>query len=110
MELISFALLSPLSGRGGWGNGYVAIPQGHPCFGMDYDTIHENYSIDVNGGLTFSAEDIQGQPESTKGMWIVGFDTLHYGDTPSRWPNKESVMAEANSLLQQLNEINQKPL
>jgi len=102
-KLISFTLTSPLPGRGGWGNGYVAIPKSHPCFGMDYDAIHNKYkSIDVNGGLTFADDYIPGQPEETKGMWIVGFDTLHYGDTPQKWPSQQSVLAEALILEKQL--------
>ena len=97
-KLIAFVLLSPLPGRGGYGNGYVALPKQHRYFGADYDDI----PVKIHGGLTFAAENIQGQPEDTKGMWIVGFDTLHYGDTPARWPDESSVMAEANVLKQQL--------
>lgn len=104
-KLIAFVLESPLPGRGGWGNGYVAVPKGHPVYEMDYDAIHDKYKISVNGGLTFSAMDIIGQPEETKGMWIVGFDTLHSHDTPEMWPNSESVMAEANDLKSQLEAI-----
>jgi hypothetical protein len=101
--LITFALLSPLPGRGGWGNGYVAIPKGHPCFGMDYDAIHKKYrSISVNGGLTFADPKITGQPKETVGFWIVGFDTLHFNDTPLKWPDKNSILQEANELKKQL--------
>lgn len=104
-KLIAFVLESPLPGRGGWGNGYVAVPKDHPVYRMDYDAIHDKYKISVNGGLTFSAMDIIGQPEETKGMWIVGFDTLHSHDTPVMWPNSESVMLEANNLKSQLEAI-----
>lgn len=103
-ELIAFALQSPLPGMGGWGNGYVAIPEGHPCFGMEYDSI----DVSVHCGLTFSGKDkLKGQPEETKGMWVVGFDTLHAGDSMEAWPDKESVMNEANDLKEQL--INYQP-
>jgi|SRR5688572_18712211 len=104
-ELISFVLLSPLPERGGWGNGYVALPKGHPCYGMDYDAIHDKYSINVNGGLTFSSDEIPGQPTETKGMWILGFDTLHSHDTPERWPTPEIVLEEADNLKAQLIKI-----
>jgi hypothetical protein len=105
MKLISFVLPSHLPGMGGWGNGYVAIPKGHPCYEMDYDAIHDKYEIDVSGGLTFASPSIKGQPEETKGMWIVGFDTLHYGDNMERWPDEHSVLFEANRLLEQLDSI-----
>lgn len=102
MKLIPFVLPSHLPGMGGWGNGYVAIPEGHPCNGMDYDAIHEKYDVDVSGGLTFASSNIKGQPEETKGMWIIGFDTLHFGDDMARWPNEESVLSEAKRLMEQL--------
>lgn len=53
-KLIAFVIPSHLPGMGGWGNGYVAIPEGHPCFGKDYDQIYDEYNINVHGGLTFS--------------------------------------------------------
>ena len=98
-ELIAFVLPSHIPGAGGWGNGYVAIPKEHPCFEMNYDDIN---GIEVNGGLTFSDDGIRGQPEETKGMWIVGFDTLHSWDNMGRWPDEASVMAEAEELRTQL--------
>lgn len=53
--------------------GYVRIPEGHPWFGMDYDSIHaKNDHVSVHGGLTFSET-------SEDGHWI-GFDCAHSGD------------------------------
>jgi hypothetical protein len=53
--------------------GYVRIPEGHPWFGMDCDSIHEkNCHVSVHGGLTFSGT-------FADGHW-VGFDCAHYGD------------------------------
>ena len=83
----------------GWGNGYVALPKSHQFFGLDYDIINQH--IDVHGGLTFSDEAIYGQPEQTKGMWIVGFDTSHWGDG-KLFPDKESVLKETLRLKEQL--------
>jgi hypothetical protein len=92
--------------EGGWGNGYVILPEGHKYHGVHYDSI----LVDVHYGLTFSelVTDtlIDKWPELTeadKGGWIVGFDTLHYGDTSEKWP-KEAVQAEADNLMSQLNE------
>ena len=105
-KLISFAVETHLPGMGGWGNGYVAIPKGHPCFKMDYDAIHAKYkSLEVHGGLTFSSATHGKQPTETKDMWIVGFDTLHYGDDMQRWPTKKSVLIEADKLNAQLTKI-----
>lgn len=108
-KLISFVLKTTFIDKGGYGNGYVAIPKDHPCFEMDYSQIHNRYtSIRVNGGLTFAGSTIIGQPKETKGMWIVGFDTLHYWDTLERWPNEEVVLLEANKLKQQLELISKR--
>ena len=94
----AFVLHSPAPGSGGWGNGYVAIPKNHKLYGVQYDDI----DVDVHGGLTFSDHGITGQPDDTKGMWIIGFDTLHYGDDMVTFPDANSVLAEANRLLRQV--------
>lgn len=94
----------------GWGNGYVCIPKGHPCFGMDYDTIHNNYDhiIQVNGGLSFSepASELKKWPipEGYEDSWVVGFDTAHLNDSLAIWP-KHMVEAEAQRLKTQLESI-----
>lgn len=54
-------------GVGGWGNGYVCLPDWHPLFNVHYDNIYVN----VYGGLTFSEYDPQSK------HWIIGFDTNH---------------------------------
>jgi len=91
----------------GWGNGYVALPKEHPCFGMGYDDIHDKYSIEVNGGLTWCNEGgkLDGEPEGNEGMWVIGFDTAHYGDDRATWPTEYSVMLEANRLKEQMEAI-----
>lgn len=98
--------ISDLTLNHGWGNGYVIIPEGHPCFKMSYDEIHENYDIDVHGGLTYSemAEDGNDVFKHHSGCWVVGFDTAHYRDTLDRWP-KEAVQAETERLREQLESI-----
>lgn len=100
MKPISFVLplthLASIKNDVGWGNGYVAVPEGHAWYGKDYDDI----DADAHGGLTFSGDKIEGQPEETKGMWIVGFDCAHYMDNPQTCP-ESYVRAEAEDLLQQ---------
>ena len=34
----------------------IALPEDHPCIGLDYDLLHPN----VNGGLTFSDDNVFG--------------------------------------------------
>ena len=89
----SFVKPTHVPGMGGWGNGYVVVPEGHKYHGVDYDYI----PVDIHYGLTFgqlvAQRLIDLWPElgqSDLGAWCVGFDTLHYGDTLSRWP-KEAV-------------------
>lgn len=85
----------------GWGNGYVGVPEGHPAYGKHYDEMYDK--IDVHGGLTFSEhyDDVKDFPKSMRGMWIFGFDTCHYGDTPQKW-TIEAVQAETERLRDQL--------
>lgn len=45
--------------------GYVTVPEGHPCFDMDYNEV----DVNVHGGLTYS--DDYGK---------FGFDCAHAGD------------------------------
>ena len=51
-------------------NGYVSIPKGHPCHGMDYDAVNDLVSI--HGGLTYSEKLDRGKK--------FGFDCSHAGD------------------------------
>lgn len=95
----------------GWGNGYVCLPEGHPCYGMDYDEIHNQYEINVNGGLTFASgsdrlRENGWRKESLPDgkWWVVGFDTAHYGDSLSMWP-KSSVEHETKKLMQQFQDL-----
>lgn len=98
MHCKAFVLKIDRTGKHGYGNGYVAIPVGHKYYGMSYYDI----PVDVHGGLTYADGKIIGQPEDTIGMWIIGFDTCHYNDDMSRWPDAESVMKEALTLLEQI--------
>lgn len=81
---------SPYIDRGLF-NGYVAVPKGHPWFGVDYDSIW----ADVHGGLTYG--------EMEGDLYVVGFDTAHCDDTAADWPIQR-VAAECLSLLSQAQE------
>lgn len=91
----------------GWGNGYVALPKGHILYGMGYDEIHDKFDINVSGGLTFAdhfealSEITQSKYPELSGHWVIGFDTCHYNDNLSKWP-QESVKIEAENLLKQV--------
>jgi hypothetical protein len=78
--------------------GYVAVPRGHPCFGMHYDAIHDKYpDLDVHGELTyaepldnptdFNFDDSREERERKKleasqkaDYWELGFDCGHADD------------------------------
>lgn len=94
---------SDLIGRG-WGNGYVALPKEHPCYGMDYNKI----DVRVHWGLTFGdyadnlyKEDWELIPEGLEGTYIVGFDTSHC-DSAELFPTEKEVLEETLSLRNQL--------
>ncbi len=95
---------------GGWGNGYVAVMPDHPLYMMDYNKIHEQFNIDVHGGLTYSDffksfKNIKNVPNLPDNAWVIGFDTLHHGDSIDRWPDEASVLEEANKLKNQIDKI-----
>lgn len=91
----------------GYANGYVAINESHPLWGVHYNRI----PISVHGGLTFSdkfdrlplqrMEWLESVPENQDKLWVLGFDTAHLGDNISRWP-KEACIEEVMSLKDQV--------
>ena len=56
--------------------GYVRVPPGHPCHGMDYDSV----VVDVHGGLTFGSADVDCDADGADGSWWFGFDCCHNHD------------------------------
>ncbi len=68
----------------GWGCGYIGIPKGHPWYGKEYADIE----ADVHGRLTYASFDNpSAKPKSTQdGLWWIGFDCAHGGDTPINCP------------------------
>ncbi len=89
-------------------NGYVALPEGHPWHGQDYDQIDP--FIEVHGHLTFlgSLEDF-----ADPGTWWVGFDCGHSFDYapgrgefnfvgPESYRTLDYVRAECASLARQV--------
>jgi len=95
----------------GHNNGYVAIPESHPLFGVNYDapasclTFPANETIgkrgivqlfssageprpdvvfDVHGGLTYASATVsQASVLEGEKLWWYGFDCAHYGDADS---------------------------
>lgn len=55
---------------GGYLNGYVKIPEGHPLYGKD-DMF--SFDVDMHGGITHCGDDL------FEGYWI-GFDCAHSTD------------------------------
>ena len=107
--MISFVIENTWTSRvyglaSGWGNGYVAIPKGHPAYEKNYDKI----VVEIHGGLTFSEHsdnlNYPHLPKFDEKYWIVGFDTAHYGDTPKSW-TRERVLEETERLKTQLSNM-----
>lgn len=95
----------------GHNNGYVAIPESHPLFGVDYSTPADcltfpadeplgnrgvlqlvcsngeprpDVVFDVHGGLTFASDKLSQVSVLEDGkLWWYGFDCAHYGDANS---------------------------
>jgi len=79
---------------GGWGNGYVGLPNWHPFYKMSYDKI----PVNIHNGLTFNGHD------KDEDLWVIGFDTDHWGDDIIKW-SFENVKEETKLLLKQCVEI-----
>lgn len=67
--------------------GYVGVPETHPAFGKDYNSV----DVDAHGGLTYAelcSPPICHIPETgmPEKVWWLGFDTAHSGDAPPGMP------------------------
>ena len=90
----------------GWGNGYVAIPSGHPLFKKDYKEIEKKYNLNVHGGISFTGDAglVPDCPNCLDGYWMIGFDTTHDGDNFDNW-DMDAVITETMNLLEQCQKI-----
>ena len=99
--------------NGGFANGYVVIPEGHPLWGLDYNS-EEIEGLNVHGGITFSQKADEKMvnhilwgkdlDEEDLGSWVIGFDTRHTGDTLERWPQVK-VEKEVVKLMKQVENL-----
>lgn len=55
---------------------YVKIPEGHPCYGLDYGKIF----ISCHGGLTFSSMGLYLRGKELRPGYWIGWDYAHFGD------------------------------
>ena len=78
--------------------GYVAIPEGHPLAGVNYNDIDD---IHCHGGLTYS-EDFLTDYSNDEGYWWIGFDCNHGGDTMNKC-NVQYVSNECKNIINQIN-------
>ena len=118
-----YALIRPMYIRGdnygGTHNGYVLIPEDHPLYGMDSDSIDEELPYSIHGGISFAKSHLEAKNVISESevltisdgvdkfglnedcyankYWVVGFDTAHYGDNSTNW-NKTAVTAETEKL------------
>lgn len=88
----------------GYGCGYIGLTKDHPWFGKHYDTLHDEYNIDIHGGLTYSSYSVPGEPNSSDGLWWVGFDTAHWNDNPTNCDEKY-CLSQIESLKKQALDI-----
>ena len=61
-----------------WFSGFVAVPQGHPCWGKEQDQVRVN----VHGGLTFAKHGPNAR--NNKDFWWFGFHCRHSNDDTCR--------------------------
>ncbi|WP_338761936.1 hypothetical protein WAF17_16585 [Bernardetia sp. ABR2-2B] len=99
----------------GSANGYVIIEKSHFLHGYNCDEIQEIIpNLNVHGGINMSLSqdlfeymyiespyNVKQVFEEYEDGWIVGFDTMHLGDTPDKW-TEEKVLEEAENLKKQL--------
>jgi len=117
----------------GWGNGYVAVPPGHPLWGKAYND--DDYpDMDVHGGVTLTEPVLLGEcmaaskckvhPEYVgkrqplfdfaecldgdipDNWWLIGFDTCHADDSADVWP-KDRVVEETTKLQEEIETLEQ---
>lgn len=122
-----------LPGGHGWGNGYVAVPPGHPLWGKTYND--DGFpDIDVHGGVTFTEPCVYGARLAASGRevvpllegqrcwqvqngelldgdipdnwWLIGFDTCHADDNADAW-TKDRVIEETTELRDQIEALTQ---
>lgn len=75
----------------GYRCGYVAIPKGHPLFGMDWEN-EETEALDVDGGITYG--------EGDEDIWVLGWDAGHGWHLPD-----PSLQTELGDYLRMMGEI-----
>lgn len=89
---------------GGWGNGYVAIPEGHPLYQVSADDLG---FLNVHGGVTvamhagFVTNKALPKAGINKSCWIIGFDTGKPTNDPYNH-SKEFVMLQTLHLARQV--------
>ena len=60
--------------------GYVGLPRGHKYYGDHYDDI----PVICHGGLTYGRHNPNYPVANNEGLYWIGFDCNHAGDSPDR--------------------------
>lgn len=126
--VVAFLMMNPFHHRfhplvedmGGEYNGYVAFNEKLSTSSMSGASWDDDKSLDylvsVHGGITFDKtwEEMKDvsiipltsipAPEELKNYRVIGFDTLHYGDTREKWPI-EKVKEETLNLMRQIEKL-----
>lgn len=81
--------------------GYVAVPPGHRCFGLENDEVDK--LLDVHGGVTYTAH-CEGhichvpKPGEPDNVWWIGFDCSHAMDLMPRLRAFTGMMSRIGGL------------
>lgn len=104
---------------------YISVSENDKVYGLDYDSIHENFCVMCHGGLTYSEDYLNFLEFSQKyncdvksaihNQWVIGWDYAHYGDYMGfdvddvlggkKWETAE-IVDECKEVINQLVEIN----
>ena len=87
-------------------NGYVAVPEGHSCYGIEYDDFYQRgWEVEVHCGLTYGQKSAPTHVQDYPGHWWFGFDTGHSNDSRQNTQTEWYVMGEIESLAKQLHRL-----
>lgn len=106
-RIIMYSYVTPIPVKGmesGWRCGYIGIPKNSKFFKLGYNSINEKFNILVHGDFTFADSNHDSRFGKKKGLWWIGFDCMHCGDSLSRW-TLNKVIEELENTTKQMRAI-----
>lgn len=87
-----FGLLYYIMNLGTHPTAYIKLPRNSKLYGKKYDDIYNmDLDLNVNGGLTYSSDNLWLSKDEKICGWFIGWDYAHYGDFDGyelRFPNE----------------------